>query len=81
LRDVAVARFVQVVVLKRRFTCAEVLCPRRSFVEVSDHLPAMARVTTRLRTAVLNAVVAAGRVVAEVATAAPPELVDGAGGR
>lgn len=69
LRDVPVAGSVEVVVLKRRFACEEEACPRRTFVEVSDQVPARARVTTRLRTAVLDAVVGAGRVVAEVAAA------------
>jgi transposase len=67
LADVPVAGRVEVVLVKRRFVCAETLCPRRTFVEVSEQVPPRARVTTRLRAAVLEAVVAAGRVVAEVA--------------
>jgi transposase len=67
LRDVPLAGPVAVVLLKRRFACAEVLCQRRTFAEVSDQVPARARVTTRLRGQVLAAVVAAGRSVAEVA--------------
>ena len=69
LRDVPVAGPVEVVLVKRRFACLEVACGRRTFTEVSDQVPARARVTTRLRTAVLDAVVTAGRVVSEVAAA------------
>jgi transposase len=69
LRDVPVAGPVTVVLVKRRFACVEVGCGRRTFVEVSDQVPARARVTTRLRAAVLDAVVGAGRVVSEVAAA------------
>jgi transposase len=68
LADVPVAGRVEVLLVKRRFVCGEVLCARRTFVEVSDQVPLRARVTTRLRAAVLEAVVLAGRVVAEVAT-------------
>jgi transposase len=60
---------LEVVLLKRRFVCGEVLCRRRTFVEVSDEVPARARFTTRLRVAMLDAVIGAGRVVAEVAAA------------
>jgi transposase len=69
LADVPMAGPVEVVLGKRRFVCAEQLCPRQTFVEVSDQLPLRARVTTRLRAVVLEAVVTAGRVVAEVADA------------
>jgi transposase len=69
LADVPVAGPVEVVLVKRRVVCAEQLCPRRTFVEISDQLPLRARVTTRLRAVVLEAVVTAGRVVAEVAGA------------
>lgn len=67
LVDVLVAGRVEVVLVRRRFACAELRCPRRTFVEVSDQVPLRARVTTRLRVTVCEAVVAAGRVVAEVA--------------
>lgn len=72
LRDLPIAGpagGLEVVLLKRRFACAEVLCRRRTFAEVSDEVPARARLTTRLRTAMLEAVIGAGRVVAEVAAA------------
>ena len=68
LADVPIAGAVEVVLVKRRFTCAEQLCARRTFVEATDEVPRRARVTTRLRRAVLEAVVTAGRVVAEVAS-------------
>jgi transposase len=67
LRDVPVAGRVEVVLVKRRFACAERGCPRRTFVEVSDEVPLRARTTARLRAVVLDAVVRAGRVVSEVA--------------
>ena len=69
LADVPVAGAVEVVLVRRRFLCAEQLCAKRTFVEVSGEVPLRARVSTRLRAAVLEAVVAAGRVVAEVAGA------------
>jgi transposase len=69
LADVPIAGTVEVVLVKRRFACAEQLCMRRTFVEVTDEVPLRARVTTRLRRTVLEAVVSAGRVVAEVAGA------------
>ncbi len=67
LADVPVAGPVEVVLVKRRFPCREVLCSRRTFVEVSDEVPLRARLTTRLRAMLLAAVVEAGRVIAEVA--------------
>lgn len=60
LADVPVAGGVEVVLVKRRFACAEQLRPRRTFVAVSDQVPLRARVTTRLRVAVCEAVVAPG---------------------
>ena len=69
LADVPVAGPVEVVLVKQRFACVEQLCARRTFVELSEQVPLRARVTTRLRAVVLEAVVTAGRVVAEVAAA------------
>jgi hypothetical protein len=69
LADVPVAGPVEVVLVRRRFACTEPLCAKRTFVEVTDEVPLRARVSTRLRAVVLEAVVAAGRVVAEVAGA------------
>ena len=60
---------LEVVLVKRRFACAEPLCHKRTFVETSEQVPARARVTTRLRQLVLQAVTGAGRAVSEVAAA------------
>lgn len=68
VRDVPVAGPVQVVWAKRRFACAEKRCVRRTFAERTEQVPFRARCTTRLREAVLAAVVRAGRAVAEVAS-------------
>jgi transposase len=67
LRDVPVAGAVDVVLVRRRFVCVEQQCARRTFVEVTDQVPARARLSTRLRQLLLAAVVGSGRVVAEVA--------------
>ncbi len=69
LADVPVAGPVEVLLDRRRFACAEVLCAKRTFVEVSDQVPLRARLTSRLRALLLAAVVEGGRVVAEVAGA------------
>jgi len=60
---------IEVVVRKPRWVCAEQACGRRTFVQVTDQLPFRARCLTRLRAAVLEAVVASGRAVDEVAAA------------
>jgi transposase len=60
---------VEVVVRKPRMVCAEAACGRQTFTQVTDQLPSRARCLTRLRTAVLAAVVASGRAVEEVAAA------------
>jgi transposase len=60
---------VEVVVRKPRMVCAEPACGRRTFTAVTDQLPARARCLTRLRTAILHAVVASGRAADEVAAA------------
>jgi transposase len=70
LRDVPVAGSaagMEVVLLKRRFACVEAVCPRRTFVQVTEQVPLRARVTTRLRQLVLDAVVTGGRAVSSVA--------------
>jgi transposase len=59
---------LRVSVCKRRFRCAETVCSRRSFTEVSGQLPARARVTARLRERVCTAVTTTNRAVSEVAT-------------
>jgi transposase len=68
VRDIPHAGQIEVVVRKPRLMCVEPACDRRTFTPVSEQLPARARCTTRLRTAVLDAVIDSGRAVAEVAT-------------
>lgn len=67
VRDVPHAGRVEVVVRKPRMVCLEPLCRRRTFTPASAQLPVRARCTTRLRTAVLDAVIGSGRAVSEVA--------------
>lgn len=67
VRDVPHAGRVEVMIRKPRLLCAEPLCRRRTFTPATDQLPPRARCTTRLRTALLAAVVDSGRAVAEVA--------------
>jgi transposase len=40
LRDIPVAGRIEVVLVKRRFACAERLCGRRTFAEVTEQVPA-----------------------------------------
>jgi transposase len=54
-------------VCKRRFTCTEKRCARRSFTEIIDHIPARSRLTKRLRTKVSAAVTATNRGISDVA--------------
>jgi transposase len=58
---------LRVWVRKRRFACGEPLCERGSFTEVSDQLPARARLTARLRTEVAAAICTTNRAVSDVA--------------
>ena len=60
---------LEVVVRKPRWVCAEAACGRRTFVQVTDQLPFRSRCLTRLKAAVLDAVIASGRAVEEVASA------------
>lgn len=69
LRDIPMAGRVEVVLRRRRFVCAETRCEKRTFAEVTDQVPLRAKATTRLRTAVLDAVICSGRAVIEVAAA------------
>jgi transposase len=54
---------------KRRWRCLEPLCARQSFTESIEQVPARARTTGRLRTAMASAVGDACRSVTEVANA------------
>lgn len=69
LRDLPVAGPVEVVWVKRRWFCDEYRCPRGTFSEVTDQVPAFARSTARLCQALVAAVVVSGRAAAEVARA------------
>jgi len=60
---------IAVVWHKRRWRCRELLCARRSFTETIGELPAGARTTRRLRSAIAAAVGDANRAVSEVAAA------------
>jgi transposase len=67
VRDIPHAGQLEVVVRKPRLVCAEPACPRGTFTPATEQLPVRARCTTRLRTALLSAVIDSGRAVAEVA--------------
>ena len=54
---------------KRRLRCREVGCPRQTFTETIEQVPAGARVTGRLRRAMATAIGDANRSVSEVAAA------------
>ena len=60
---------VEVVIRKPRWVCAERACSNRTFTQVTEQLPARARCVTRLRDALLDAVLNAGRAVDEIAAA------------
>lgn len=59
----------EVIVVKPRWICAETACPRQTFTQATEQLPARARCTTRLRESVVAAVLDSGRATAEVAEA------------
>lgn len=58
---------VEVVVVKPRYLCAEPACPRQTFTQTTEQLPARARCTTRLKDTVVAAVLDSGRATGEVA--------------
>ena len=55
--------------VKRRWYCAEVACPRGTFAESTVHVPARALSTTRLKNALVAAVICSGRSAVETARA------------
>ena len=55
VRDVPYAGQVEVVVRKPRLVCTEAACGRRTFTPATPQLPARARCTTRLKTALVSA--------------------------
>jgi len=67
VKDVPHAGGVEVLVVKPRLVCAEQGCPRRTFTQTTSELPRRARCTTRLRQALLTAVIDQGQPVAQVA--------------
>ena len=69
VRDVPVAGPVRVVWAKRRWVCAETRCGRRTFWERTVQVPTRARSTTRLKDALVSAVIASGRCARETAGA------------
>jgi len=60
---------VEVVIRKPRWVCAERACSKKTFTQVTEQLPARARCVARLRNALLEAVLNAGRAVDEIAAA------------
>ena len=69
LRDLPVAGPVELVWVKRRWFCDQAQCPRGTFSEVTDQVPAFARSTARLCQALVAAIVVSGRAASEVARA------------
>ncbi len=69
LRDLPVAGPVELVWVKRRWFCDEGRCPRGTFSEVTEQVPAFARSTARLCQTLVAAVVVSGRAASEVARA------------
>ena len=67
VRDIPHAGQVVVVVRKPRLICVEPACGRRTFTPATEQLPTRARCTTRLKAALLDAVINSGRAVSEVA--------------
>jgi len=69
VRDVVVAGQVDLWWAKRRWFCDETGCARQTFSEATAQVPPYARSTTRLRAALVTAVVASGRAGSETARA------------
>ncbi len=69
LRDVPTGGPVGLVWVKRCWFCDQARCPRGTFSEVTDQMPAFARSTARLAQALVAAVVVSGRAASEVARA------------
>jgi len=67
LADVAFDGHVEVAWIKKRWACDEPLCRRRSFTEHTDQVPPRARLTQRLKDAVIDAVSGEVRAVDRVA--------------
>jgi transposase len=67
VRDVGFDGPVQVIWSKKRWSCPEVACPRATFTEATHQVPPRARLTTRLKEAVVDAVAGEVRAVERVA--------------
>lgn len=67
LADVPFDGQVEVVWVKKRWACAEQLCVRRTFTEHTAQVPPRARLTVRLRDAILDAVAGEVRAIVRVA--------------
>lgn len=67
IADVGFDGHVEVVWVKKRWACAEQLCDRRSFTEHTTQVPPRARLTTRLKDAIVEAVAGEVRAVDRVA--------------
>lgn len=67
LADVPFDGHVEVVWMKKRWKCAEALCSKKTFTEHTDQVPPRARLTARLRDAVLDAVAGEVRAIDRVA--------------
>ncbi|WP_255467118.1 transposase family protein [Pseudarthrobacter sp. NamB4] len=62
LRDIPVVGPLEVLWTKRRFFCDEYLCPWQTLTEETVQVPRRARSTSRLRDALVAAVIGSGRV-------------------
>lgn len=67
LADVPFDGHIEVVWLKKRWKCAEELCEKKTFAEHTDQVPPRARLTQRLREAILDAVAGEVRAIDRVA--------------
>lgn len=67
LADVPFDGSIEVAWIKKRWKCDEPLCGRRSFTEHTDQVPPRARLTQRLKDAVVDAVAGEVRAIDRVA--------------
>lgn len=67
LKDVGFDGLVEVVWVKKRWACAERLCSKKSFTEHTTQVPPRARLTARLKDAIIEAVAGEVRAVDRVA--------------
>lgn len=67
VKDIDHAGGIELVVVKPRLVCAQEACWRRTFTPSTSELPSRARCTSRLRRAVLTAVIDQGQPVDQVA--------------